>query len=296
MLDIALSFIFSNLWTISFLLVALYNYYFRPEHKPVIHVALITAGIFAVSHITYIQWIAPHPELVKIHYVYLASSAALLASTIFVYTKWKGFIFHWPIKLTIALMLIEVTLDVLLHIDRNIMALNGAELPNTTREHAWWLWSVRNAFFTMDNVVILISLVLPVGILSKRHPITETDAGNVYILNTSEHPRIVQLSSKSGFRNLHSEQYIKEIDNAYARVENIQDLIDAMPQGEAKNTASQFAYTASELITRQDQSKMDFMKSITLLCDNARDYAIYVEKRKEAELLKMPEKTQEQAS
>ncbi|UAA38126.1 hypothetical protein KIH87_15750 [Paraneptunicella aestuarii] len=298
MLDLAIAFVVSNVWIIGFFVASLYNYYLRPEHTPIIHVAFITVVVFALSHIAYSQWVSVAPDKLKVHYLYLSSSAFLLASTIYLNTKRKGFIFYWPIRLIIGLMLFETLITLLIHIDRNIFPLNGAQAPNVDKENSWWLWSFRNLLSHVNNIVMLISLFLPVSLVSKiknYNQVTEANAPNVYILNTSEHPRIVQLNTKPGFRNLHSEQYIKEIDNAYARVENIQDLIDAMPQGEAKNAANQFAYTASELITRQDQSKMDFMKSITLLCDNARDYAIYVEKQEEAEQLKIQEKAQEQA-
>ena len=292
MLDLAIAFVVSNIWTIGFLFAALYNFYLRREHTPIIHTALITAAIFAIAHIIFIQYISKVEDRLSIHYLYLASSAFALALAVFINNKRKGFVFYWQLKLIIALMFIECFVTVCIHIDRNIYALNGAIIPNADRDNSWWLWSLRNILSHVNNIVMLISLFLPVSLtyrIRNYNEITQTNASNIYPLNAPNQPRVVQLKTKVGHRNLTAETYIKEIDNAYNRVEGIQDLIDAMEPSEAKETANQFAYTASELITRQDHSKTDFMKSIDLLCDNARDYAIYIEKQNEANAAKKPE-------
>ena len=279
MLDLSLSFIFSNIWTMCFLAVGVYNLWQRPDHKPIIHAAMIIATMFAVSHIVYVEWLVRHPFLVQIHYLYLALSAFSLIIILFSYIKFKGFIFYWPIKLTIILMLVEVVLDVLLHIDRNILALNGAATPNISKEDAWWLWSLRSVVFTMDNVIILVSMILPVSLVKRHHGIEETTSNNVVALNASGESRIVQLETPSGYRNLSSASYLQEIDQAYKRVDCLQDLINAMPDGKTKNIVAQYTFTASELITRQDQSKIDFIHSIHLLCDYAAKQALVPQKQ-----------------
>lgn len=278
MLDLALSFFFSNIWIISLLGIAIYNNFFRPEHTPIIHMALITATVYAISHIFYSQWVSQHPVLKEVHYLYLAGAAALLALWIYLNNKLHGFVFYWPVKLLITMMVVEVILDILLHIDRNIVALNGMPYPNEAKENAWWLWTLRNIIFNLDNLIILVSMVLPVSLLTeKKSPKNYEllEAKNVIPIKQPEPSRIVQLSTTNGYRNIPAEVYLKEVDNAYNRVEGIQDLIDAMPEGEAKETAKQYAYTASELITRHDQSKFDYLDSIHLLCDRARDFAVY---------------------
>lgn len=285
MLDLAIAFVASNIWTIGFLVAAIYNHFLRPEHKPITQMAMLTALIFAVAHIAYTQWVALAPHPTEVHYLYLASSALILAIALYFHNKSQGFIFYWPLKLAIGLMLLEVVLTLLVHVDRNIFALNGESQPNFFREASWWLWEIRTTLSHVNNVVILASLFLPVSLLSKLKNLNDDDttnaevdtrSNNVIELNQPKPLRMVQLSTLNGYRNIPADIYIKEVDQAYSRVEAIQDLIDAMSEGEAKETAKQFAYTASELITRHDQSKVDYLHSIHLLCNKARDCALYM--------------------
>lgn len=271
MLELAIAFIASNIWTIGFLIAAIYNHFLRPEHKSITHMALLTVFIFAIAHITYSQWVSQASEPVKIHYIYLASSAIFLASALFVHNKTAGFVFYWPIKMAIGLMLFEAFLTLLVHVDRNIIALNFNSHPNFNRDHNWWLWTLRTSVSHINNILILISLFLPLSLLSKNK------IPSIVALEQPKQSSIVQLSTHNGYRTIPVDLYIQEIDQAYNRVEAIQDLVNAMPEGEAKEKANQYSYTASELITRQDQSKIDHMHSINLLCNKARDCALYID-------------------
>lgn len=285
MLDLAIAFVISNVWTIGFLTAAVYNYCFRPEHKPITHFALFASVIFAFAHITYSQWLAYLYEPIKIHYIYLAVSTLVLITLAFVYNKMRGFVFHWQIKLAIGLLLLELLLTIMVHIDRNLIAINSGIGVNYERDKAWWLWDIRTILSHLNNVIILTSLFLPVGLFTKTEDEKDdsnvdfqkdySDIENVVPFASSQPQDQVKLSTCNGFRTLSSDKYIKEVDSAYNRVEAIQDLIRAMPDGKNKATALQFAYTASELITEHDQSKVDYIQSITLLCDRARDLALY---------------------
>lgn len=296
MLDLAVSFFFSNIWTIAFLSVAIYNYLCRPEHKPIIHAAFLTAVIFALSHIIYAQWISKLPNAAAIHYLYLASSAAVLACAIYVNNKMRGFVFHWPIKLAIALMTIEVVLDVLLHIDRNVLALNGSHSPNFAREQIWWLWTFRVIVFNINNIVILIGFCLPISLLVKsnqhKQALQTTDekvksasaedeiTNNVFPINQFS-PQMVRLSTTGGYRSILISEYLKEVDQAYTKIDYTKDLIEAMPRSEKKLAARQCLQAASELISKHDQAKIDYIYTVHLLCESARDLALYEKKTNE---------------
>jgi len=285
MLDLAIAFVISNVWTIGFLIAAIYNYCYRPEHKPITHFALFASVIFAFAHITYSQWLAYLYEPVKVHYLYLAISTLVLTLLAYFYNKIRGFVFHWQIKLAIGLLLLELALTLMVHVDRNVVALNASTAINYGRDKAWWLWDIRTILSHLNNVIILTSLFLPVGLFTRSNLSPDEQdiaftgnyahADNVVPIAPHQFENQVRLTTCDGFRTLTSETYIKEVDQAYNRVEAIQDLIRAMPEGKSKTTALQFAFTASELITEQDQSKVDYIQSITLLCDRARDLALY---------------------
>lgn len=292
MLDLAVSFFFSNIWTIAFLSVAIYNHLCRPGHKPIIHAALLTAAIFAISHIIYAQWISHLANTASVHYLYLAGSASLLASAIYLNNRIRGFVLYWPVKLAIALMCIEIVLDLLLHIDRNVLALNGSQAPNHAREQIWWLWTFRVIVFNINNVVILVSFCLPISLLantqnnSKSLParLRKTSSScedeqqlttNVYPLHQLNDSQMVRLSTTGGYRSISIEDYLKEVDQAYTKIDYTKDLIEAMPRSEKKLAARQCLQAASELISKHDQAKIDYIYTVHLLCEAARDLALY---------------------
>ncbi|MCY7294289.1 hypothetical protein [Alteromonas sp. a30] len=283
-MDLAIAFVISNIWTIGFLIAAVYNQSFRPEHKPITHFALFAAVIFALAHLAFSQWIAFLHEPIKIHYLYLAFSALVLAVTPLIYNRIRGFVFHWQLKLAMGLLVFDLILTFLVHIDRNVIALNTGVGVNYERGSAWWLWDVRTILSHLFNTIIFVSLFLPVGLFTKNKSTEEADINfngeyanidNVIPMPQTPSSNLVKLSIGNGFRTLSTEAYLKEVDQAYNRVEAIQDLIHAMPEGDKKITASQFVFTASELITEQDHSKTDYIQSINLLCDKARDLALY---------------------
>lgn len=310
MLDLAVSFFFSNIWTIAFLSVAIYNHLCRPGHKPIIHAALLTAAIFAISHIIYAQWISHLADTASIHYLYLAGSASLLASAIYVNNRMRGFVLYWPVKLAIALMCVEVVLDLLLHVDRNVVALNGSQAPNYAREQIWWLWTFRVIVFNINNVVILVSFCLPISLLATKQNRSKTLpaklqetmyssrfsslsssisttmpsseeaplSSNVYPLHQLNAEPVVRLSTTGGYRNISIEDYLKEVDQAYTKIDYTKDLIEAMPRSEKKLAARQCLQAASELISKHDQAKIDYIYTVHLLCEAARDLALYEKK------------------
>ena len=295
MLGLAVSFFFSNIWTIAFLSVAIYNYLYRPEHKSIIHAALLTATTFAVSNIIYAQWISQLSDTASVHYLYLAGSAALLASAIYINNRIRGFTLHWPVKLAIALMCVEVVLDLLLHIDRNVLALNGSLSPNYAREQIWWLWILRVVVFNINNIVILVSFCVPISLLAqlrngtKSLPvnlenISNTDfaehtlTSNVYPLHQLNPEHMVRLSTTGGYRDISIEDYLREVDQAYSKIDDTKDLIEVMTRNEKKLAARQCLQAASELISKHDQTKTDYIYTVHLLCEAARDLALYEKK------------------
>lgn len=295
MLGLAVSFFFSNIWTIAFLSVAIYNYRYRPEHKSIIHAALLTATTFAISHIIYAQWISQLSNTASVHYLYLAGSAALLACAIYINNRIRGFTLHWPVKLAIALMCFEVILDLLLHIDRNVLALNGSRSPNYAREQIWWLWILRVVVFNINNIIILVSFCLPISLLAqlrndkKSLSVSTKDTSNaglakntftsnIYPLHQFNSEPTVRLSTTGGYRDISITDYLKEVDQAYIKIDDTKDLIEAMARNEKKLAARQCLQAASELISKHDQTKTDYIYTVHLLCEAARDLALYEKK------------------
>ncbi|UAA38033.1 hypothetical protein KIH87_15245 [Paraneptunicella aestuarii] len=248
MIDYAVAFIIGNVWAICFLVAGLYNFYFRKEYKPVLHMSLVLACTFAVSKVIYSQFILPQEHLLSIYYLYWAAACGFIILCLVVDHHIQGFVFHWPAKLAISLLLIEIVLHLSLHIDRNIVALNSALQPNRELESAWWLWTVRSIFVNLDNAVILMSVLLPFKAFRSELDIYKTEYSSV------------------------------QMDKVFKRIHMLEDIIFIMPDGNNKTDAYQCIESARFLLEQWGigGEERRHLYSANVLCDRARTLALYV--------------------
>ena len=115
--------------------------------------------IYAVAHLGNTLWLAhlPLQEQIAIHYLYYAAAAGILAVGLFFINRQK---MRMIMALTIGLLAIEVLLGYLVHIDRNVIALNGAIAPNTAGNSGWLLWDLITfvSIFSTFTVILALSL------------------------------------------------------------------------------------------------------------------------------------------
>jgi len=242
MADYSLGFILDNIWIICFLTAGLYNVYFRREYKPIIHLSFVIAGALGVSKIVYTQIILPEPNLREIYYLYWAGASLLTVGIVSIDHQIKGYAFHWPVKLAISLFLIEILLNLAVHLDRNVVALNGMLSPNQNLENAWWLWGVRNTFLYLDNLLIIASLVFP-------------------------------YKAFKGVDDIYKHKYgSSEMDRAFKRVELLENIMHIMPNSLKKAHAYQCVESARFLLEQWDSQGEDrrHLYSANTLCDRAR--------------------------
>lgn len=248
MLDYAIGFILGNIWSLCFLALAIYCYFYRQENKSMLQFALIFAGAYGLSQIVYAQFILPQKNVVEIYYLYWAGATSIVVASLYINHKFKGFHFYWPIKIAITLLLIEVLLNIALHIDRNIIALNGNMVPNNPYDNEWWLWGVRNMMINFDNIIILIAALFP--------------------LKTFQ-------SDNSSFKHSNSST---QMDEAFKRIKILKDMVYVMPDGIQKSLAQQCITTAEFLLSQWNGEGEDrqHLYCANLLCDRARTLSLYV--------------------
>lgn len=256
MLDYAVAFIIGNVWSICFLCAGLYNFYFRKEYKPIIHMSLVLAGTYGLTQIIYSQFIVPQENLYAIFYLYWASACGFVALCLAADHHIKGYVFHWPIKLAIALLLIELFLSICMHIDRNIVALNGSMKPNAQLEDAWWLWTIRNVVVNLDNVFILFSVLIPFRAFRSGRDVYKT------------------------------EFTCMQMEKAFKRIRILEDIIFIMPTGINKAQAYQCIESAKYLLEQWglEGENRRHLYSANVLCDRARALALYCDDALEAKL------------
>lgn len=246
MLDYAIGFIIGNVWAIAFLVVAVYNFYFRKDHKPTFFLCLVMTFSLGVSQLMYVNWILPQHNLLSIYYLYWAGVSCVIALILFVTTKLHSFNLLWPLSFAIGLHLMEVLFNLAMHIDRNVVALNQAPIANNDIKNAWWLWNVRDTFILSTNFLIIAASTLPLDMFSR----------------VSQH-----------FERRYSSQ---QMTKAFQRVKSLQQLVNVMPYGINKSNAEQCLESAELLLMQWNGSGEDrsHVYCANLLCDRARVLAL----------------------
>ena len=122
--------------------------------------SVFALSVYAITHLSQSLWLMSLPleEVLSIHYLFYAGMAAFLAAGLFWINRTQ---LRVMMTITIVLLAIEALLGYAVHLDRNVLALNGALAPNYAGTTAWWLWDVRNTVSQITNMGVLLSLTLP---------------------------------------------------------------------------------------------------------------------------------------
>ncbi|UAA39628.1 hypothetical protein KIH87_04520 [Paraneptunicella aestuarii] len=256
MFDYAVGFVIDNVWVLVYLIAGFYGFYTKRLYRPFLHTIFTLAITFGLSRIIYSQFLLPLDNLYQFYYLYWAAACGAIVLILAIDHHLSGFVYHWPLKLTMGLLLIAMSLHIAVHIDRNIVALNGALEPNLHLKDAWWLWAVRNIFVSLDNVLILASLLFPYKAFRSSE--------DIYRIPVS----------------------VMQMDKVCDRVESLEKMLMTMPNGLNKAHAFQCVNSARTLLNLWGSGGEDrsHIYSANLLCDRARDLAIYTEKALEKRL------------
>lgn len=214
MVDVAVGFVIDQAWTIIFLITALYNRFLRKECHEAFHLSLVMACGIAISQQVYIHWIFTFEYLIEIYYLYWAFISCLMALILSLLIKFNKYIFDWPIKIAVGLLLLEILLNLLVHVDRNFFALNSSNTPNISGDDSWWLWSLRNLTLNTNNVLILISSVIPMNPISKLLISIHWSKGDIYYQRTLRQIRQLRCAVENMPSGIEKEQAKRCLESA----------------------------------------------------------------------------------
>jgi hypothetical protein len=248
MLSLATAFLLNNMWTLLLGVAFIFNVKQHQDNKPVIYTNLILVLGFALPSILYVQYVVDIKPLLPVYYLYWAAINAMIIVFICTIIKLRKWPFYAGIKLVLICLAVDVVFNLLVHIDRNILALNGHELPNTTRQSAWALWAIRNAFSNISNGAMLLGVIAPFKLGLKG-----VSAVFKQLLNAIDFKRY------------------KQDHNISNRLETI-DLMKQQSKNEC--AATEYHNAAKELTYRSDETQTDFTNAIGLLLDAAAHEAL----------------------
>ncbi|UAA38349.1 hypothetical protein KIH87_16930 [Paraneptunicella aestuarii] len=150
--------IVSLLYIALLFLATMYNHY--KGHKDLFISSVFALLMYAAGHLGNMLWLSTlsPDELLKTHYLYFAAMQAILATGLFIINRHK---LRVIMSITIALLVVEVLLGYAVHIDRNVIALNGAEAANMSLATSWFLWDMRDYLSQFTTFTVLLALTLP---------------------------------------------------------------------------------------------------------------------------------------
>lgn len=141
------------------LFVALLVNHFRGQRDLFVS-SVFALSVYIATHLSQSLWLRALPieELLGTHYLFYAGMAAFLAVGLFWINKDR---LRVMMTITIVLLGVEALLGYAIHLDRNVLALNGALIPNSSGASAWWLWNLQSAVSQVTNLTVLLAVTLP---------------------------------------------------------------------------------------------------------------------------------------
>lgn len=129
------------------------------ERKTLFLSSAYVLGIFLVAHLGNSLWLLnlPLEKALSAHYLFFAGIQVAIAVGLFLINRKKLSVI---MTTTIILLSVEALLGYAIHIDRNIVALNGAIEPNTAGSTKWILWDLRNYLSQITTLTIFLSVTL----------------------------------------------------------------------------------------------------------------------------------------
>jgi len=133
----------------------LYNHFKAQRELFISSVFVLAMSIFA--HLGNYLWLKSLPleQVLGVHYLFFAAVQIITAGGLFYLNRRNLKVIT---TITIVLLATEAMLGYAVHLDRNVMALNGAFVPNVSGSAKWLLWDLRNyvsltsAFLTLPPI------------------------------------------------------------------------------------------------------------------------------------------------
>ncbi len=173
-MSISLAFALSLLWILLLIGACVLNY--TKSRDNLYRSSLFVLFMYAATHFINSTWLIPLPsvELVKVHYLFFAAIQGIIAAGLFYLNRKKLTVM---MGLTVFLFALEALLTYAVHVDRNVMALNGAAEPNMLKQQAWFLWDIKNIISTISSFTVLVAVVL--GKVYKLETTDSTEAAEI---------------------------------------------------------------------------------------------------------------------
>ncbi|UAA37843.1 hypothetical protein KIH87_14205 [Paraneptunicella aestuarii] len=166
--------IVSLLYIVLLFAATMYNH--KKEEKDLFISSAFALFIYATCHLGNTLWVSalPRNEILGTHYLYFAAFQALLATGLFLINREKMRVI---MSITIWLLVVEALLGYAVHLDRNVVALNGAATPNMSISASWLLWDLRNWISQFNTFTVLLALTLPkiYQVKTDMHPVDAYD-------------------------------------------------------------------------------------------------------------------------
>lgn len=134
-------------------------------------------GMSTVAHLGNYLWLKSLPleEVLGLHYLFFAGVQVIIAAGLFYLNREK---LRVIMTITIVLLVAEAILGYAVHLDRNVMALNGAIVPNAAGSAKWLLWDLRNYVSLASAFTMLLAVTLP-NIYQISKDLPNTDAFDI---------------------------------------------------------------------------------------------------------------------
>lgn len=116
--------------------------------------------IYVAFHLGSTLWLSSlsFEEVLPVHYLYYAAGSGILALGLFIINREK---LRMIMIITISLLALETLIGYAVHIDRNVVALNGAAMPNIEGATMWFLWDIRDFLSELTTFTVFLAVALP---------------------------------------------------------------------------------------------------------------------------------------
>lgn len=157
-MSVSFAFNITLLWMLFLFAATIFNYI--KSSKDMFFSSAFILAMYGVGHLSNSLWLMSLPlnELLNTHYLFYAGMQLMLAAGLFFINRHR---LRVIMIVTVVLLGVEALLGYAVHIDRNVLALNGAEVPNTQGIAAWWLWDMRDMLSQITNFTLFLAITLP---------------------------------------------------------------------------------------------------------------------------------------
>lgn len=244
-------------WFFVYLVAFIYNLRYRPDFRPMSFVALSLAIGYAVTQ--YLSHLAfagkTFAQQMQFQYLLWAACCAAIAVLIILFHAKNKYRRFWPVKVVLALLVVDAASNLVMHVDQVLMGLNDFGEPNSNwKQDYWWLWTAYSVISNLNNGVYAIVLFVPVSF-----------AGGIV------NKLIRQITAD--IQRLMSFSLLKPT-SVYSRLSVVLDLVNSMPNGPEKTAAKDALAGSIELMARQDETGLNFECSAHMLISVAAEIAL----------------------